>query len=374
MALTERYKSLANEIETDIYKGVFQEKLPGTLQLSAKYGVAPKTISKATALLGERGLVTARPREGTYITRMDNGRPKHMTLGLIGFPLDVEPSLQRFEMLREMALEWEYDLISLQFTHARLLEKPNLLVGMPVDGFLFDNSEITPEVILMLRQASIPFVTLNMITSVPGVCWVDFDAEDMVRKGLNYLHELGHHNIAMVGFHSRIEEYYNLLLNTYARVMSEHGEYRPEFFMMDDDLLTLQQKFSRGGMSSRDAYHQALKESARVVAERILNLSPHPTAVYVMGHEEAYDIRDELEKSGLSVPRDISIMTTCTSCPDSGDFFTRIFFDMEKRCCLGLEVLFELVDGGIDKPVQKTIPGMLLERGSTRNLYDKDIS
>lgn len=370
MALTERYKSLANEIEADIHNGVFREKLPGTLQLSAKYGVAPKTISKATTLLGERGLVTARPREGTYITRMDNGRPRHMTLGLIGFPLNVESSLWRFEMLREMALEWDYDLISLQFTHARLLEKPNLLIGMPVDGFLFDNSVISPQVVLMLRQASIPFVTLNMITSVPGVCWVDFDAADMVTKGLEYLQELGHHRIVMMGFRSRIEEHYNLLRQTYAKVMEAHGDYRPEFFIMDEDLCDFEQKFSREGMSPRDAYHRALKEFARVAAERILNLSPQPTAVYVMGDDEARDVREEFEKRGVSVPQDISIMTTCTGSPDREDFFTRIRFDMEKRCRMGLAVLFELVNGGVTKPVQKTIPGMLLERGSVRNLHE----
>ncbi len=365
MALAERYKSLADEIEAEIYKGVFREKLPGRLQLSARYNVAPKTVAKAVDLLGKRGLVTTRVREGTYITRMDNGRPKHMTLGLIGFPLDAEPSLSQFKLLHEIAVKRDYDLISLQFTRAKLLEKPNLLVGLPVDGFLFDNSTISPEVILMLRRASIPFVTLNMITSVSGVCWIDFDAEDMVRCGLEYLLNRGHRKIAIVGFRSSIEEHHSLIRDTYIRVMRAHKEYRPEFFMMEKAFPKFYQMENHA-----EVYHRALKEFAQVAVEEIMGFAEadRPTALYVMGSEIANDMREELEKRNLSVPRDISVITTHTSLLRSEEFFTHIRFDMNVRSCMGLELLLELVEGKVVKPIQKTIPGTLVERSSVEGL------
>jgi DNA-binding transcriptional MocR family regulator len=72
-----RYEQLANDIAQSIADGVLRsgERLPSVRQTSAARGVSPSTVFEAYYLLEARGLITARPRSGYYVSSGSRGLP-----------------------------------------------------------------------------------------------------------------------------------------------------------------------------------------------------------------------------------------------------------------------------------------------------------
>jgi DNA-binding GntR family transcriptional regulator len=63
------YVEIADELEARIHKGVYRpgEKLPTQRELAVAFGVSEQTISKATALVKDRGLVYSAPPRGVFV-------------------------------------------------------------------------------------------------------------------------------------------------------------------------------------------------------------------------------------------------------------------------------------------------------------------
>jgi GntR family phosphonate transport system transcriptional regulator len=63
------WRRIADEIEQSIARGVFKEggKLPGELEIAARFNVNRHTVRRAIAALAERGVVRAERGSGTYV-------------------------------------------------------------------------------------------------------------------------------------------------------------------------------------------------------------------------------------------------------------------------------------------------------------------
>jgi GntR family transcriptional regulator, phosphonate transport system regulatory protein len=63
------WRRIADEIEQSIARGVFKEggKLPGEVDIAARFGVNRHTVRRAIAALAERGVVRAERGSGTYV-------------------------------------------------------------------------------------------------------------------------------------------------------------------------------------------------------------------------------------------------------------------------------------------------------------------
>jgi GntR family transcriptional regulator, phosphonate transport system regulatory protein len=63
------WRRIADEIESSIARGVFEpgSKLPGEIEIAARFGVNRHTVRRAIAALADRGLVRAERGSGTFI-------------------------------------------------------------------------------------------------------------------------------------------------------------------------------------------------------------------------------------------------------------------------------------------------------------------
>lgn len=63
------YTDIAEELEAEIRRGDFKpgDKLPTQAELGTRFGVGSQAISKAIALLKERGLVESQPPIGVFV-------------------------------------------------------------------------------------------------------------------------------------------------------------------------------------------------------------------------------------------------------------------------------------------------------------------
>lgn len=63
------WRRIADEIEQSIARGVFKQggKLPGEIDIAARFGVNRHTVRRAIAALAERGVVRAERGSGTYV-------------------------------------------------------------------------------------------------------------------------------------------------------------------------------------------------------------------------------------------------------------------------------------------------------------------
>lgn len=65
-----RYEKLADDISQSIYSGMLRpgDRLPSVRHASSSRGISPATVFEAYYLLEARGLITARPRSGYYVS------------------------------------------------------------------------------------------------------------------------------------------------------------------------------------------------------------------------------------------------------------------------------------------------------------------
>jgi GntR family transcriptional regulator, phosphonate transport system regulatory protein len=63
------WRRIADEIEQSIARGVYEQgsKLPGEIDIAARFGVNRHTVRRAIAALAERGVVRAERGSGTYV-------------------------------------------------------------------------------------------------------------------------------------------------------------------------------------------------------------------------------------------------------------------------------------------------------------------
>jgi len=63
------WRRIADEIEHSIARGVFKQggKLPGEIEIAARFGVNRHTVRRAISALAERGVVRAERGSGTYV-------------------------------------------------------------------------------------------------------------------------------------------------------------------------------------------------------------------------------------------------------------------------------------------------------------------
>jgi GntR family transcriptional regulator, phosphonate transport system regulatory protein len=63
------WRRIADEVEQSIARGLFKQgdKLPGEIEIAARFGVNRHTVRRAIAALAERGVVRAERGSGTYV-------------------------------------------------------------------------------------------------------------------------------------------------------------------------------------------------------------------------------------------------------------------------------------------------------------------
>jgi LacI family transcriptional regulator len=349
-----RYMDIAKNLKTRIGKGDWQKRLPGISVLSQQYEANPRTISKALKTLSDEGVVTIRGTKGTYITQY-TPRRRYNVIGALGLAHDQKPDIEQ-PSIEEVAQASGYHLLCIDHSSSMLHNGLKILKDLPVDGLIFTNSLLTTDVAAELREAGIPFISVNRITEIGGINWIDFDNEDGLAQVYNYLLARGHRRIASVSFKSALAEHDERMGKLYQTTMTKADCYDPTLYIHNDDQLDYYKHFGEN-------YYEILGAQK---AGLLLNQESPPTAVITANIPIANGFCRYASQIGIRVPEDLSVVAISQSYMETSQekFLTVLLGSTRDRACRITQTLLNLIDDPFSEITQELLPMELIEHES----------
>jgi len=285
------YRQIYNILYDEIIHGVYNQtgKLPCERELKNLFGVERNTVRKALQLLAEKGLIIKIAGYGTkiaieknlsknilFITRQDylqNEKSEYFHLKLIEI-LENNLSLFNYNLIFKSADEQfnEFDIIK-TISHT------------DTAAVIFDsyNKNSFYEI---ATSVNIPCVSINHYTpAVTSIVSNNFDGSYRVMK---MLAEAGHKKIAFITG----KENYQTTIERLSGVQSYYIKNK----------LILEKKYIFPGEWH---FNSGFEAGEKILA---MNLDERPTAVFALNDDMAFGCLSCLEKHGIAVPDEMSLV------------------------------------------------------------------
>ena len=281
-----KYVLVEDYIRQQIKQRKITDKLPGERSLASELGFSYMTIRKAIENLVDEGILYKVPTKGTYVVSQKQQKPKTRT---IGYFLDnrIAGGLSSpyyglvFNAIAKATTAQGYSLV--YFTNS---DQTNLYkVLKKLDGVIA-SSFLRVESLIQEIKAVIPVVTIDNSAadkSIPSVIIDNFSAEV---ESVDYLCSLGHKRI---GFMTGLEDsdVGKNRYEGYKNGLHKHG-------IATDETLVFRGNYTFGsGVSG---------------VEYFLTLEQRPSAIICANDSMALGAISSLQKAGLKVPDDISVI------------------------------------------------------------------
>lgn len=212
---------------------------------------------------------------------------KSNLVGVIVEDIGIEYMAQLIRGVEEIGRVYKYDiLLSSSYGDEESLENSiDFLATKQVEGLVIITENISPEVLVKLRDRRIPFVLLDKYHTYKNVKSVKVDYRSEEKKLVESLIKDGHDKILYVN-HSEKNILNENMLNGYRQALSEYGK---KSFIIETD-----------GIKSDDGYN---------IGEKVLNLvkKENITAVTCVNDEVAIGFINYCIDNNISVPDDLSV-------------------------------------------------------------------
>ncbi|SIS40614.1 LacI family DNA-binding transcriptional regulator [Salimicrobium flavidum] len=163
-----------------------------------------------------------------------------------------------------------------------------MVQGKRVDAIVVLYSKEDDKVVPYLMQQDFPFVMIGKpLLDASNVMYVDNDNVQASNEATDYLIQLGHERIAIVGGEADFEVT-KARVEGYEKALTTHGCRQSEEYI----------KYRRDG-----------SYDGTVIVKELLELPEPPTALVVMDDFHALSIITALGEAGLSVPEDMSVIS-----------------------------------------------------------------
>lgn len=287
--------TLTAEIEgkmlADIKSGryVAGEKMPTLKQLCLLYGASEITLRNAVRNLRDAKVLDARQGSGIYV--IEKRPEKTATVGVFFPRAEVTrddavhqayfSSLDELIVKRNKRADYGYNLwVSGETPTAALVRSARL------DGAIFLGQTISPELLASLESAGTPYVVAGGVAGARGGArFVDYDHLKALRAGLDHLWKLGHERIGCLLRKS---------LNANVETALSRGFY--------DEMFRRGRRISKDQLAIVDGV-----ERIAVAYDRMMSQSK-VTAIYCRGPFEAETLYDHATRSGVRIPKDLSLI------------------------------------------------------------------
>lgn len=214
-----------------------------------------------------------------------------------------------------------------------------------VDGVILTSSRAGDRLIKELKKERHPFVLIGRVIDGDDVNWVNNDNEAVGAMAVRHLYDLGHRRIAIINgpreFVVSIDRE-----NGYRRALEERG-------------LRVDPGMVQNGRFTQDEGYRAM--------ERLLQVRPHPTAVFAADDAMALGALQCLNKHGLRVPTDISLIGVNDD-PIAAHVqppLTTVRIPIFELGAVAARMIVELVEGELDVSQRVILPSCLVVREST---------
>jgi LacI family transcriptional regulator len=229
----------------------------------------------------------------------------------------------------------------------------NTLMGGLSDGLLLvvpviDYETLESSYLELLRQRQFPYVLIGQIDEQKKSTVVDSSNWQGGYEATRYLIELGHKKIAFItGFmaiHSARER-----LAGYQAALQEAGLAVDERLIVEGDFQV------NGGYKA---------------AQRLLELSPRPTAIFASNDVSAFGAMDAVRHAGLNVPKDMSVIGF-DDVPQASTTYpklTTVRQPLTKMGQLAVKLLLEQIEQPNRATQHVTLETQLIKRDSCESL------
>ena len=270
---------------------------PGIRAVAAQAGVSIASVSRAlnqpdsvSPQLRAR-IAAAVERVGyiPYAPARELASRRSRTLGAIVPTIDNTTFARGIASLQKYLSSVGYMLFLTTFGYdlEAELEQARNLISRGVDGLVLRGDSHLDGLRKLLADSAIPFINVGVYRPDRPYPCVGADNEGAARRAALHLIELGHRGIGIVSALQRNND------RASARVTGFH------------------RAFAENGIPIRSEWHLEVPytlDDAREAARHLLGLQERPTAVVCGNDVIAYGVLLEAERSGFSVPRDLSVV------------------------------------------------------------------
>jgi DNA-binding LacI/PurR family transcriptional regulator len=170
--------------------------------------------------------------------------------------------------------------------HDRSFER--IVSGRRVDGVILMEIRLEDERVTRLQQTGLPFVTIGHTAHPHGTSWVDVDYAALIARCVHHLADLGHQTIALINRSPEL-------------VASGYGPAHRA-------LTGFTEAIAQRGRTGIDLPCADDAPAGEACLERLRAEHPEVTAIATINEAALPGIQRGLERAGLSVPRDLSIV------------------------------------------------------------------
>ncbi|TVZ86176.1 LacI family transcriptional regulator [Aeribacillus composti] len=191
--------------------------------------------------------------------------------------------------IEDIATMYKYNIIlsNSDQNKEKELHLLNTLLGKQVDGIVFMSGNITEEHVEEFKRSPVPIVLASTFDENNELPSVNINYEQAAYDAVKFLIDKGHKHIAYVS--GPMEEPVNKVkkLKGYIRALEEAGLQYDEQFVVEGDY----------------SY-----ESGIEAFDKVLELSPKPTAIFVGTDEMALGVIHAAQDKGYEIPKDFDVV------------------------------------------------------------------
>lgn len=291
-----KYYVLKESLKNDILSGIYQpgDKIPSEHQLVDRFGVSRHTVRKALSILEDEGYIVAKHGKGTFCTERAIHKKESKNIAVITTYISDYIFPRLLQGINEVLTHQGYSLMIKTTGNSRKGETLCLedVLTKDIDGVIIEpsKSELVcrhPKLYETLESYEIPYIFIHGIYAEmedkPHILMDDCKGGYLLTS---YLIETGHRHIAGV---FKADDYQGKERHKgYVKALQEAG------YPYDPDMVVWFHTEDREIKPANTIIH--MKESGRKM-----------DAVVCYNDQIAISIMGKLQKSGYSIPRDISI-------------------------------------------------------------------
>ena len=298
LAIKNKYETIHDEILHGILSGVYDDKLPGEMELAEFYDVSRVTVRKALSELTEEGYITRSAGKGSFVVPITASKRKNLTCD----PASLKTISFIHSMTTTFFLEMFHGIESVMFprgiqinmaTAQESFEKERIAIENAAemsDGIILypypSTSSIQLCEELIVRHYPLVFIDHNVL-DIPCCC-VGSDGYQGGIQAADYLLNKGH---SKIGFSS---------VNFY-KVPLETVNHRRK---------GLEARLKSRGLSLNPHYcvSGASIEEFKNNLAKILSQPDSPTAIFAASDGTAFAIYEVARDINIRIPEDLSVI------------------------------------------------------------------
>ncbi|MGO3018300.1 MAG: LacI family DNA-binding transcriptional regulator [Anaerococcus sp.] len=213
---------------------------------------------------------------------------KSNMIGVIVEDIGIEYMAQLIRGVEEIGHLYKYDIILSSTYHDQnaLENSIRFLSTKQVEGIVVISEDISPEVLVQLKESKIPFILLDKFYNFKNLSTVTLNYEQEEYKISKFLHDLGHENIAYITKKEK-DSLATKKLEGYSKFINENGK---NSYIIESE-----------GITSDNGYNIG-EEALRIIKENNI------TAVSCINDEVAVGFINYCFDHNINVPEDISVV------------------------------------------------------------------